>query len=133
MRSSRFFPGSRQPPLLLAFAACGFLLLIVDARLRGADSSPARELEGEGCRSKSFADAGEGWQLKAADVLSAAPTTFKPDFAWGVATSSYQIEGGWDEDGRKESIWDVFSDIEGKVAGGATGDVACDSYHKYDA
>jgi beta-glucosidase len=53
------------------------------------------------------------------------------DFAWGVATSSYQIEGAVAEDGRLPSIWDTFSHTPGKVAGGATGDVACDHYHRW--
>lgn len=34
------------------------------------------------------------------------------------------------EDGRGPSIWDTFCKIPGKIAGGATGDVACDSYHR---
>ena len=34
---------------------------------------------------------------------------FKEDFAWGVATASYQIEGAYTEDGRGLSVWDVFS------------------------
>jgi beta-glucosidase len=53
------------------------------------------------------------------------------DFTWGVATAAYQIEGAVDEDGRAPSIWDTFSHTPGKVAGGDTGDVACDHYHRW--
>jgi beta-glucosidase len=53
------------------------------------------------------------------------------DFIYGVATSSYQIEGAAFEDGRGLSIWDTFSRAPGKVANGDTGDVACDHYHLY--
>ena len=57
--------------------------------------------------------------------------TFPPDFVWGVATSSYQIEGAAFEDGRKASIWDTFCRTPGKVADGDHGDVACDHYHRW--
>jgi beta-glucosidase len=53
------------------------------------------------------------------------------DFIWGVATSAYQIEGAAAEDGRLPSIWDTFSRTPGKVADGATGDVACDHYRRW--
>ncbi|WP_129844277.1 GH1 family beta-glucosidase [Streptomyces sp. RFCAC02] len=52
------------------------------------------------------------------------------DFRWGVATSSYQIEGAVDEDGRGPSIWDTFCRVPGAVVGGENGDVACDHYHR---
>ncbi|MFZ5893178.1 MAG: GH1 family beta-glucosidase [Myxococcota bacterium] len=53
------------------------------------------------------------------------------DFWLGVATSSYQIEGAVNEDGRAPSIWDRFSHTPGKTKQGHTGDVACDHYHRY--
>ena len=59
------------------------------------------------------------------------PYQFPKDFVWGVATASYQIEGAWNVDGKGESIWDRFSHTVGKVKGADTGDIACDSYHRY--
>ncbi|MTV25201.1 beta-glucosidase [Nitriliruptoraceae bacterium ZYF776] len=53
-------------------------------------------------------------------------------FTFGVATSSYQIEGAVDVDGRGPSIWDTFSHTPGAVVGGDTGDVACDHYHRLE-
>jgi beta-glucosidase len=57
--------------------------------------------------------------------------SFPPGFIWGAATAAYQIEGAATEDGRGPSVWDTFSHTPGKVRGGDTGDVACDSYHRY--
>jgi beta-glucosidase len=54
-----------------------------------------------------------------------------PDFVWGAATSAYQIEGASLEDGKGASIWDTFCREPGRVAGGATGDVAIDHYHRH--
>lgn len=51
-------------------------------------------------------------------------------FIWGVATSSYQIEGGADLDGRSKSIWDTFCE-EGKVKNGDNGNTACQHYQYY--
>jgi beta-glucosidase len=53
------------------------------------------------------------------------------EFVWGVATSSYQIEGAANEDGRGKSIWDTFCKVPGKVANFDNGDIACDHYHRY--
>ena len=56
---------------------------------------------------------------------------FPKDFNWGVATSSYQIEGAAQVDGRGVSVWDTFCATPGKVVNGENGDVACDHYHRY--
>jgi beta-glucosidase len=53
------------------------------------------------------------------------------EFLWGVSTSSYQIEGAANEDGRGPSIWDTFCRQKGRIAHGETGDTACDHYHRY--
>jgi beta-glucosidase len=56
---------------------------------------------------------------------------FPPGFEFGTATAAYQIEGAVAEDGRGRSVWDTFSHTPGTISGGDTGDVACDSYHRY--
>jgi beta-glucosidase len=56
---------------------------------------------------------------------------FPEDFTWGVATAAYQIEGGWNADGKGPSIWDTFTRKRWRIRNGDTGEVACDSYHRY--
>jgi beta-glucosidase len=68
-----------------------------------------------------------------AELIAPLPTSplRDPAFIFGVGTSSYQIEGAVDVDGRLPSIWDRFCSLPGKVLRGETGAVACDHYHRW--
>ena len=58
--------------------------------------------------------------------------SLKDDMLFGVATSSYQIEGSaFGNCG--SSHWDDFAKIEGAITGGHDGAVACDHYHLYES
>uniref|UniRef100_A0A8C5VV31 Glucosylceramidase beta 3/pseudo n=1 Tax=Microcebus murinus TaxID=30608 RepID=A0A8C5VV31_MICMU len=54
---------------------------------------------------------------------------FPAGFGWGAATAAYQVEGGWDADGKGPCVWDTFTHQGGeRVFKNQTGDVACGSY-----
>lgn len=55
---------------------------------------------------------------------------FREDFAWGVASSAYQIEGRDKEDGCGKNIWDTFTE-EGRVYENQNAYVSCDEIHRY--
>jgi beta-glucosidase len=56
---------------------------------------------------------------------------FGRGFVFGTATAAYQVEGAATGYGRGPSIWDTFAHRPGTIRDGSTGDVACDSYHRY--
>ncbi|WP_129663099.1 glycoside hydrolase family 1 protein [Phytoactinopolyspora endophytica] len=56
---------------------------------------------------------------------------FPLGFRWGTATAAYQVEGAVTEAGRTPSIWDTFSHTPGRISDAATGDLACDHYHRF--
>ncbi|KAM9028289.1 cytosolic beta-glucosidase-like [Ara ararauna] len=54
---------------------------------------------------------------------------FPVGVAWGAATIAYQIEEGWNADGKGPNVWDTFTHQGGdRVFKNQTGDVACGSY-----
>lgn len=76
---------------------------------------------------------------------------FRKDFLWGVATAAVQIEGAYNEDGKKDSVWDVYchrcdrlgddtivsaysntgSSGSSYIKNGDVADVSCDHYHRF--
>ncbi|CAL5043024.1 unnamed protein product [Urochloa decumbens] len=57
---------------------------------------------------------------------------FPKGFLFGTASSAYQYEGAVKEGGRGPSIWDTYTHTHpDKIANGSNGDIAIDSYHRY--
>jgi beta-glucosidase len=55
---------------------------------------------------------------------------FPQDFIWGTATSAYQIEGAWKEEGKGPSILDTFYVQGNRSYRNQTGEIADDHYHR---
>ncbi|XP_076925519.1 beta-glucosidase 18-like [Bidens hawaiensis] len=56
---------------------------------------------------------------------------FPPGFLFGAATSSYQVEGAYLQDGKSLSNWDVFCHSTGCAENGDNGDIADDHYNRF--
>lgn len=54
--------------------------------------------------------------------------SFPSDFLWGASTSAYQVEGGWDADGKGPSVIDARTHFP---EGTTDYTVASDHYHRY--
>jgi beta-glucosidase len=86
-------------------------------------------MSGEGMSGEGMSSAWPDWPAEG-DSPGAAEAPLPPGF-FGTATAAFQVEGANATDGRGESIWDRFCATPGAVAGGATGEVACDHYHRW--
>jgi len=56
---------------------------------------------------------------------------FPPNFFFGAATAAFQIEGGWNEEGKGLSTWDVFMHQPQRLAHLQAAEVAADTYHDF--
>ena len=56
---------------------------------------------------------------------------FPEGFLWGSASAAYQVEGGWNADGKGISIWDKYVRIPGMTFKDTNGDISVDHYHRY--
>ncbi|MGY6501509.1 MAG: GH1 family beta-glucosidase [Acidimicrobiales bacterium] len=66
-------------------------------------------------------------------VDGAGDLRFPTGFRWGAATSSYQIEGAPEADGKGESIWDRFCATPGTIVDGTSGALGVDHYNRWPA
>ncbi|MFS7946688.1 putative beta-glucosidase [Helianthus anomalus] len=78
-----------------------------------------------------FLDAGNGsrFNQEAEDPIKR--SDFPPGFLFGAATSAYQVEGAYLEDGKSLNNWDKFCHSKGCAEDGENGDIADDHYHLY--
>jgi beta-glucosidase/6-phospho-beta-glucosidase/beta-galactosidase/protein tyrosine/serine phosphatase len=58
--------------------------------------------------------------------------TFPTGFIWGTGSSSLQVEGAWNEDGKVPSVWDTAFHSWLHTPDGTSGDRAIDQYHRLD-
>ncbi len=68
--------------------------------------------------------------MQATLSLPSSSTMLNKNFIYGVATASFQIEGG--AANRLPCIWDTFCNTPGKVLDNSNGDVACNHYNLWE-
>jgi len=55
---------------------------------------------------------------------------FPARFLWGAATAAYQVEGGWQADGKGPSVWDVYTNTDRMAENGETANIALNTYDR---
>ncbi|XWS11076.1 hypothetical protein CRYUN_Cryun38cG0052700 [Craigia yunnanensis] len=76
----------------------------------------------------SFSSNAQDFDIESQDVRR---SQFPDNFLFGTSISSYQVEGGFLDDGKGLSNWDVFSHIPGNIKNNENGDVADDDYYLF--
>ena len=71
--------------------------------------------------------------MKNRNSLDELSKRFPAAFAWGVASSAFQIEGASTVGGKGASIWDEFCRLPGAIADGSDGSIACDHYNRLES
>jgi beta-glucosidase len=56
---------------------------------------------------------------------------FGDDFTWGVASAAWQVEGAWNADGKRPSVWDEAT-LRGRVRGGLVALDGVDAFNRLD-
>jgi beta-glucosidase len=56
---------------------------------------------------------------------------FGEDFTWGVASAAWQVEGAWNTDGKRPSVWDEAT-LRGRVRGGLVALEGSDAFYRLD-
>ncbi len=70
------------------------------------------------------------WVVLVWTMIGRAEGKFPAGFRFGAATSAFQIEGAWLDDGKALSVWDNLAHMN-FTADGRAPDVGADSYHRY--
>jgi beta-glucosidase len=71
--------------------------------------------------------------LNIPSTLSEYKRELESTFIWGVSTSAYQTEGGYNLDGKGPSIWDTFTNKnKHKIRDKKNANIACEFYSRYE-
>ncbi|CAH1131159.1 unnamed protein product [Ceutorhynchus assimilis] len=66
-----------------------------------------------------------------ADDYAVSTRRFPKNFKWGTASAAYQVEGGWNADGKGENVWDTYTHLYPEKSNYQNGDVTSDHYNKW--